>query len=86
MWTGASTEPELDGVLAAVNGVDLRMPYQSDPATRSRINAGTMDYVDVHLSHVAQMVGGLFRASSAAVVGVAGITATVSSARPRASA
>ena len=31
VWTGASTAPELDGLLAAVDGIDLRMPYQSDP-------------------------------------------------------
>jgi succinyl-CoA:acetate CoA-transferase len=40
MWTGASTAPELDGALAMVGGIDLRLPYQSDPVTRSRINAG----------------------------------------------
>ena len=56
VWTGASTAPELDGVLAAVDGINLRMPYQSDPMSRAKINAGEMDYVDVHLSHVAQMV------------------------------
>lgn len=75
VWTGASTGPELDGVLAAVNGIDLRMPYQSDPATRARINQGSMDYLDVHLSHVAQMVWeGFFGHLSLAVVEVAGIT------------
>src|SRR5512135_763910 len=31
VWTGSSTAPELDGALAAVDGIDLRMPYQSDP-------------------------------------------------------
>jgi succinyl-CoA:acetate CoA-transferase len=56
VWTGASTAPDLDGALAAVDGTDLRMPYQSDPVTRAKINAGAMDYLDVHLSHVAQMV------------------------------
>ena len=34
VWTGASTAPELDGVLAAADGIDLRLPYQSDPVTR----------------------------------------------------
>ena len=57
VWTGASTAPELDGALAAVDGIELRMPYQSDPVTRAKINAGLIDYMDVHLSHVAQMVG-----------------------------
>jgi len=34
-------------------GIHLRLPYQSDPETRKRINAGEMDYMDIHLSHVA---------------------------------
>lgn len=54
VWTGASTAPELDGALAQVDGIELRLPYQSDPVTRARINAGAMDYIDLHLSHVAQ--------------------------------
>ena len=52
--TGASTAPELDGELARANGIDLRLPYQSDPELRARINRGDMDYLDIHLSHVAQ--------------------------------
>src|SRR5690606_9600648 len=34
--TGASTAPELDGALARVEGMELRLPYQSDPAVRER--------------------------------------------------
>src|SRR5579862_7493262 len=56
VFTGASTGPELDGALAMAGGVHLRLPYQSDPETRKRINAGEMDYMDIHLSHVAQFV------------------------------
>jgi succinyl-CoA:acetate CoA-transferase len=56
IWTGASTAPELDGALAAADGVELRLPYQSDPVSRQRINAGQMEYIDIHLSHVAQFV------------------------------
>lgn len=56
VWTGASTAPELDGALAAANGVELRLPYQSDPTSRERINAGLMEYTDIHLSHVPQFV------------------------------
>ena len=37
-------------------GIHLRLPYQSDPETRKRINAGEMEYMDIHLSHVAQFV------------------------------
>src|ERR1700752_891784 len=56
VFTGASTGPELDGALAMAGGLNLRLPYQSDPETRKRINAGEMEYMDVHLSHVAQFV------------------------------
>ena len=75
VWTGASTAPELDGALAEVEGIDLRMPYQSDPITRAQINDGTLEYVDVHLSHVAQMVWeGFFGALDVAVIEVSSIT------------
>lgn len=56
VFTGASTGPELDGALAMAGGIHLRLPYQSDPETRKRINAGEMDYMDIHLSHFAQFV------------------------------
>jgi succinyl-CoA:acetate CoA-transferase len=75
VWTGASTAPELDGALAAVDGIDLRMPYQSDPVTRGKINAGLLEYMDVHLSHVAQMVWeGFFGHLDVAIVEVSGVT------------
>ncbi|MGK7222151.1 acetyl-CoA hydrolase/transferase family protein [Kocuria flava] len=73
--TGASTAPELDGALAKVDGMELRLPYQSDPALRERINAGTLDYLDIHLSHVAQHTWfGFFGPVDVAVVEVVGIT------------
>ena len=56
VFTGASTGPELDGALAMVGGVQMRLPYQSDPITRKLINAGEMNYTDLHLSQVAQIV------------------------------
>ncbi|MCW2494547.1 acetyl-CoA hydrolase/transferase family protein [Jatrophihabitans sp.] len=75
LWTGASTAPELDGALAAVDGIELRMPYQSDPISRAKINAGLIDYLDVHLSHVAQMVWeGFFGHLDVALIEVSGIT------------
>jgi len=76
VWTGASTAPELDGALAAVDGIDMRMPYQSDPVSRAKINAGEIDYLDLHLSHVAQMVWeGFFGHLDVALVEVSGVTA-----------
>ncbi|MGZ4606904.1 MAG: hypothetical protein ACXVXV_12275, partial [Blastococcus sp.] len=75
VWTGASTAPELDGALAAADGIELRLPYQSDPVSRAKINAGEMDYVDVHLSHVAQMAWeGFLGHLDVALVEVSGIT------------
>jgi succinyl-CoA:acetate CoA-transferase len=55
VWTGASTGPELDGALAKARGIDFRLPYNSDPVAREQINAGEMDYFDIHLSEVAPM-------------------------------
>ena len=74
--TGASTAPDIGEALAAVDGIDLLLPYQSDPVTRGNINAGRIDYLDVHLSHVAQMVReGIFGHLDLALVEVAGVTA-----------
>ena len=74
VWTGASTAPELDGALAKVDGVEMRLPYQSDPICRQRINAGEMEYIDIHLSHVAQFVWfGFLGKLNIAVVEIAGI-------------
>jgi succinyl-CoA:acetate CoA-transferase len=74
VWTGASTAPELDGALAQVDGIELRLPYQSDPTCRERINNGQMEYLDIHLSHVAQFVWfGFLGKLDVAVVEVAGI-------------
>lgn len=76
MWTGASTGPELDGALAKAEGIEFRLPYNSDPAARERINAGTMDYFDMHLSQVAPMAWqGFLGPLDTAVIEVVGVTA-----------
>jgi succinyl-CoA:acetate CoA-transferase len=75
VWTGASTAPELDGALAMVDGLELRLPYQSDPICRKKINAGDMEYIDIHLSHVAQHVSyGFLGQLNIAIIEVTGIT------------
>lgn len=72
--TGASTAPELDGVLARTGGIDFRLPYQSDPELRQRINSGQIEYMDIHLGHVAQYAWfGFFGDIDVAVIEVAGI-------------
>lgn len=53
VWTGASTGPELDGALARAEGIEFRLPYNSDPYARECINRGQMEYLDMHLSQVA---------------------------------
>ncbi|WP_180126609.1 acetyl-CoA hydrolase/transferase family protein [Rhodoferax sp. BLA1] len=74
LWTGASTAPELDAVLAEAHGVEMRLPYQSDATVRKQINAGEMQYTDLHLSHVAQLVWyGFLGHLDVAVIEVAGI-------------
>lgn len=76
VWTGASTGPELDGALAAADGIEFRLPYNSDPIAREKINRGEMDYFDMHLSQVAPMAWqGFLGPLDIAVVEVAGIRA-----------
>ena len=54
IWTGASTGPELDGALAEAGGIKQRLPYQTNSPLRSAINSGLVNYIDMHLSEVAQ--------------------------------
>lgn len=73
--TGAATVPDLSGALADADGLDLLSPFQSDAVTRRSINAGRTDYLDLHLSHVAQQVtAGVLGRLDVAVVEVAGVT------------
>lgn len=74
VWTGASTGPELDGALAKANGIEFRLPYNSDPVAREKINRGQMNYFDMHLSQVAPMAWqGFLGNLDVAVIEVTGI-------------
>lgn len=74
LWTGASTAPDADGILAEARAVSTRLPYNSDPTMRALINAGEVDYVDEHLSHSAQhMWFGFYGNLDVAVVEVTAI-------------
>nr|WP_281377237.1 acetyl-CoA hydrolase/transferase family protein [Stakelama sediminis] len=76
VWTGASTGPELDGALAKADGIELRLPYNSDPIAREKINRGEMEYLDMHLSQVAPMAWeGFLGKLDMAVIEVSGIRA-----------
>jgi succinyl-CoA:acetate CoA-transferase len=75
LWTGASTAPELDSSLAIVDGVEKRLPYQSDPVLRNKINEGSVEYTDIHLSHVAQLAAfGFLGKLDVAIIEVVGVT------------
>lgn len=52
LYTGASTGEELDGVLARTGAMKKRIPFQSTPDLRDRINRGEIEFIDMHLSHV----------------------------------
>lgn len=74
VWTGASTGPELDGALAKADGIEFRLPYNSDPIARDKINRGEMDYFDMHLSQVAPMAWqGFLGPLDTALIEVSGI-------------
>jgi succinyl-CoA:acetate CoA-transferase len=75
IWTGASTGPELDGALAKADGIEFRLPYNSDPIAREKINSGKMEYFDMHLSQVAPMAWqGFLGELDTALIEVTGIT------------
>lgn len=52
--TGASGGPSLDGVLALADALEYRAPYQSNADMRKTINAGSINFVDMHLSMTPQ--------------------------------
>src|SRR5699024_1550394 len=75
LFTGASTAPDCDGVLAEADAVNYRMPYASDPIMRKKINDGTIKYSDIHLSHSAAYVSqGFFGKLDFAIVEATRIT------------
>ncbi|GAA4499364.1 succinate CoA transferase [Gluconacetobacter tumulicola] len=53
LLTGASTTPDVDGVLARAEAISFRMPYMGDADLRAQANEGKVAYVDTHLSRVA---------------------------------
>ncbi|MDX2333566.1 acetyl-CoA hydrolase/transferase C-terminal domain-containing protein [Brevundimonas vesicularis] len=74
IWTGASTGPELDGALAKADGIEFRLPYNSDPTCRDKINRGQMEYFDMHLSQVAPAAWqGILGPLDTAIIQVTGI-------------
>jgi len=56
LFTGAITNSRLDDVLAEAHAVDRRMPFNGSAVMRKAINAGEVNYLDMHLSVVGQYV------------------------------
>lgn len=76
LYAGASTGDELDGVLARTGALKLRIPYQSNSDLRSRINGGSIDFIDMHLSHVVKYIEhGILPKINVAIVEAVDVTA-----------
>ena len=76
VWTGASTAAECDGVMAEADAIGQRLPFNTDATTRKAINQGGIDFIDMHLSHVAQHAWfGFLGPMNVAVIEVLGVTA-----------
>jgi succinyl-CoA:acetate CoA-transferase len=54
--TGASTGPELDTAMGLTESISFRFPYNGDAVMREKINAGIIEYQDMHLSHAGSLV------------------------------
>ena len=54
--TGASTGTSLDDALAEADAISWRAPYQSSRTLRSKINSQQVQFVDMHLSHLPQLI------------------------------
>ncbi len=75
LLTGASIGALADNQLAEANAVEWRAPYQTASALRNKINKGEINFVDLHLSEVAQMVNyGFFGPIDIAVIEASAIT------------
>ncbi|QFQ01826.1 Succinyl-CoA:coenzyme A transferase [Corynebacterium urogenitale] len=74
VYTGASTAPDCDGVMAEAGAINYRMPYQGDPALRNAINSGQAKYQDIHLSQSPQYIEHGFLPINVAIVEATRIT------------
>lgn len=73
--TGASTGRDLDDALSEAEAISWRAPYQSSRTLRDQINRQQVEFVDMHLSHVPQVLTfGFFGKMDFAVVEATDIT------------
>lgn len=75
LYSGASTGIELDGAWAKNKMIDHRFPYQTNVDARKGINAGDINYADIHLGMFPQqMIYGFVPKPDIAIVEAVGIT------------
>ena len=75
VMTGASSGDYIDNDLARAGAIKWRAPYQGGRDLRKQINNQEVEYVDMHLSHMAQTVAaGFFGKVDVAVVEATEIT------------
>lgn len=73
--SGASISSKVDNLLADAECIKWRAPYQSAPALRNKINHNEIEFVDMHLSEVTQMIKyGFFGEIDIAVVEAVEVT------------
>ena len=74
--TGASSSSSVDVDLAKANAVSWRAPYQAESELRQQINRQEAEYIDLHLSHLPQILSeGFFGRVNVAVIEATEITA-----------
>ncbi|WP_165227300.1 succinate CoA transferase [Aquisphaera insulae] len=56
LLSGASTGASCDDQLGLAEAVSWRAPYMTSAPLRKLANTGRLDFVDMHLSHVSQMI------------------------------
>ena len=75
LYSGASIGPEIDGAWSKAKIIKKRLPYHTNADLRNSINAGEVEYLDMHLSHSTQYVNyGFVPAIDIAIVEALAIT------------
>jgi propionyl-CoA:succinyl-CoA transferase len=73
--SGAEAGPGVDHDLAAADAVSFRTPYQAEKVMRNAINAGKVEYLDIHLSHLSQQIlDGMFSPIHFAIIEASEVT------------
>ena len=76
LLSGASTGPMCDDALAEARAISWRAPYMTSGPFRKLANSGQVDFIDMHLSHVAQVTaGGFLGKMDVAIVEAVDVTA-----------